>query len=61
MWTYIWSLGLIIIGIYIIAKKKLEIGILGSPALTSIRGPYAIAVGIIAIIVGLIILIKYHI
>jgi hypothetical protein len=49
MWTYIWSLGLISIGIYIIAKRKLEVGILGRPASLCLRGPYAIIAGVLAV------------
>jgi len=61
MWSYVWSLGLIIIGVYVVSKRKLGVGILGRPASLCLRGPYAIIVGVLAITLGLFILLKPHV
>lgn len=58
VWPYVWSLGLIIIGIYIITKRKIEVGILGRPPVFYLKGRSAIIIGLLAVLVGLFVLLN---
>lgn len=54
-WAQIWGMGAIVVGIYWILKSEVPVGIKGQPHSFYARGKWAVVLGVVAIIIGLVV------
>lgn len=54
-WSQVLGNGVIAVGIYWIIKKDIPVGIEGSPASFHAKGKWAVLLGVVAVVIGLVV------